>query len=189
MWAHNVLCWLGIHAWGSWQNWGDDMRLQRCRLCFSERSTIFKQGRWQRVALIALFFLSFATASASAAQPPAEIPEDLAVKALIGEAGGQGQAEQYAHACALVNRGTLRGVYGLHAKHTPNPSQKQIAAVTANWREAMTGLRDVTGGRTEWRSDHDLKLMARRGETPKSAGLYDPLRFGETTFYRLKGGR
>lgn len=136
-----------------------------------------------------LFFAFFLAWAGVAQAFVGEIPEDLAVKALIGEAGGQGKAELYAHACALLNRGTLQGVYGLHATHTPNPSDEQVARVTDAWHLAQVSGNDVTGGRTEWRSDYDLKVMARKGQTPKGQGLYDPLKIGQTTFYRLKGGR
>ena len=43
------------------------------------------------------------------------IPDNLAVKALIGEFEGEGYEGLKVGACALRNRGTLKGVYGLHA--------------------------------------------------------------------------
>ena len=118
-----------------------------------------------------------------------EIPEDLAVRALIGEAGGQSDAELYAHACALLNRGTLQGVYGIYSKNAQNSTQGQINRATRAWQLAQVSNNDVTNGRTEWRSDYDLKLMAKKGRTPAGQGLYDGLKIGQTTFYRLKGKR
>lgn len=112
------------------------------------------------------------------------IPDHLAVRALVVEAGGQQDEELCAHANALRNRGTLRGVYGLHAKHLSTEPQWVFDRARRAWDRAKTGP-DVVGGRTEWRSDYDLKLMARRGETPKSCGLYDGLRVGNTIFYRI----
>lgn len=41
--------------------------------------------------------------------------DDQAVKAIIGEAEDQGQRGMLAVACAIRNRGTLKGVFGLHA--------------------------------------------------------------------------
>lgn len=141
-----------------------------------------------------------------------ELPADVAVKALIGECGGQSEAEKYAHACALFNRGTTKGVFGSRAIMERNGEWWRIAYVRTEgnveiyrdieritpfsqaqmlmlWQKAITGENDVVRGRTEWRSDYDLKLMASKGQTPQSQGLYDPLKIGQTTFYRLKGKR
>lgn len=41
--------------------------------------------------------------------------DEQAVKAIIGEAENQGEQGMIYVACAIVNRGTLKGVYGLHA--------------------------------------------------------------------------
>lgn len=114
----------------------------------------------------------------------AAISEHLAVRALVGEAGSQELAELKAHAFALRNRGTLRGVYGLHAKHVRFEPGWVFRRAKHAWLYAHSGAGDPIRGRTEWRSEYDLKLMARRGETPRSCGLYDPLKIGETTFYR-----
>ena len=116
----------------------------------------------------------------------AEIPEHQAIVALIGEAGGQSDEELLAHCYALKNRGTLKGVYGLHATHTPNPTPKQWQRVEKAYWTAKLAFSDPLGGRTEWRSNYDLEKMKKRGQTPEKQGLYDPLRVGETVFYRLK---
>ena len=109
-----------------------------------------------------------------------------ASRALAGEAGGQSDVELIAHAYALRNRGTLRGVYGLNAPHLAREPKSTFLRAESAWRAALAGGKDPVDGRTEWRSDYDLKLMARRGETPRSAGLCDPIKIGSTTFYRLK---
>ena len=135
----------------------------------------------------------------------AQIDEQLAVRALIGEAIGQQDDELLAHAYALKNRGTLRGVYGLHATHTPNPTPEQWQRVSKAWWTAnLSDCEEIykfnerlsikfqsqncgpMGECTEWRSDYDLKKMAGRGQTPESQGLYDGLRVGETFFYKLR---
>ena len=115
-----------------------------------------------------------------------EIPEHQAIVALIGEAGGQGDEELLAHAYALKNRGTLKGVYGLHAKHTPNPTPEQWQRVEKAYWTAKLAFFDPLDGRTEWRSNYDLQKMKAKGQTPEKQGLYDPLRVGDTVFYRLK---
>ena len=86
----------------------------------------------------------------------------------------------------MVNRGTFRGVYGLQATHTPNPSTAQVAKVKAAWRKALSGKNDVVSGRTEWRSEYDLRLMAKKGRTVKTDGLCDGLKIGETWFFYLE---
>jgi hypothetical protein len=57
-------------------------------------------------ALIVMLQISPTTGSA------AQIPTDRAVKAIIGEAENQGPRGMYFLACAIRNRGTLKGVYG-----------------------------------------------------------------------------
>ena len=47
----------------------------------------------------------------------AEINNELAIRAIIGEASNQGYQGMLAIACGIRNRGTLEGVYGLKAKH------------------------------------------------------------------------
>ena len=138
------------------------------------------KARFKGMALFLVLSL-FAVGSAEAS-----IDERLAVKSLIGEAGGQSDQEIQAHAYALKNRGTLKGVYGLSAKHTPNPTPEQWQRVSAAWWTALLDESDPLGGRTEWRSDYDLKIMAERGETPESQGLYDGIKVGKTTFYKLR---
>ena len=46
-----------------------------------------------------------------------EIPEDVAVRVLIGEAGNQGEVGMIAVAEVLRRRGSTKGFYGLKAKH------------------------------------------------------------------------
>lgn len=116
----------------------------------------------------------------------ASIDHRLAVKALVGEAVGQQDAELEAHAFALKNRGTLRGVYGLRAPHVRREPPSSFARAGKFWKRALSGTKDPVAGRTEWRSEYDLRKMRRRGQTPRSQGLYDPIKIGDTTFFRLK---
>jgi hypothetical protein len=70
--------------------------------------------RWKYLCLgmiLAGLFILFFTSCAHAQ----EIPEDQAVKAIIGEAENQGYDGMLAVSCALRNRGTLRGVFGVNA--------------------------------------------------------------------------
>lgn len=120
----------------------------------------------------------------------AKISEPLAISALIGEAGGQGDDELLAHAYALKNRGTLDGVYGLKSKWAKHPSRKTTERAKYAWQWANNCpanlCTDPVDGRGDWRSKYDLTLMALRGETLKGDGLYDPVLVGDTYFFRQR---
>lgn len=49
-----------------------------------------------------------------------EIPQDRAINSIIGEAEGEGFLGQLAVACAIRNRGTLKGVYGERSNRVKN---------------------------------------------------------------------
>lgn len=60
-------------------------------------------------------FLTSAPAVSQAAG--LSLSEEKAIRAIIGEAAGEEYQGMLALACGLRNRGTLKGVYGLNAKH------------------------------------------------------------------------
>lgn len=71
----------------------------------------------------------------------AEIPEDLAVKAIVGEAEDQGYRGMLAVACGIRNRGTLKGVVGVRSKRalTPGLVQKKYWDMARKaWKESET---------------------------------------------------
>jgi len=68
--------------------------------------------KFTTVAVAVLVTCGAYQASAYAAVLPTEIPKTRAVNAIIGEAEGEGYAGMLAVACAIRNRGTLKGVYG-----------------------------------------------------------------------------
>lgn len=74
--------------------------------------------------------------------------DQMAIRAVIGEAGGEGFDGMYAVACAIRNRGTLRGVQGRYC------SLKKVSGST--WQKASRAWytseegRDVTHGATNW---------------------------------------
>lgn len=132
------------------------------------------RGLWVGLALL--------IASPVMAEP---IAYDKAIHALIGEAGGQEEAELQAHACALKNRGTLRGVYGLKADIRNRGVSARKRAVIA-WNRALNGL-DTVNGATHWLSDYDLAHSREALIAWRHRAVYS-VRVGETTFYRLKKG-
>lgn len=96
--------------------------------------------------LLIFLFLLIPTSKAEAA----EIKKEKAVLAIIGEAENQGYNGMLAVAGALRNRGTLKGVYGLHA---PRVKARKYTAATYQlaskaWAESAT--HDITHGGTHW---------------------------------------
>lgn len=66
----------------------------------------------------------------------AGITEAQAVKAIIGEAGGESYVTQVAVACAIRNRKTLQGVYGVNNPCVARASAKTRKLALKAWRES-----------------------------------------------------
>lgn len=85
-----------------------------------------------------------------------EIPEDVAVKCVLGEARGEGPQGIKLMASALRNRGTTQGVYGCRADLS-----KEMAYLKARgiYQQALKAWRDsaktdLVKGATYWGSKH-----------------------------------
>ena len=91
---------------------------------------------------IVLFVSSCQVAHAS------EINEDQAVRAIIGEASGEGLEGMRCVASAIRNRGTLKGVYGLHAKHVNKQPKWVWKLARKAWKESAT--QDFACGASYW---------------------------------------
>ena len=78
----------------------------------------------------------------------AEISESQAVRAIIGEASSEGYEGMLAVAGAIRNRGTLKGVYGLKAKHVDREPKWVWDLAWKAWR--ASACNDVTCGATHW---------------------------------------
>jgi hypothetical protein len=76
--------------------------------------------------------------------------EQDAIKAVIGEAEGEGYKGMLAVAGALRNRGTLHGVYGLHAPRVIHHrySQNTLRMAARAWEESKH--RDISNGARYW---------------------------------------
>lgn len=123
--------------------------------------------------------------SCTAYAKPVEFNDDNCIKALIGEAGGQSYEELYAHACALRNRGTLKGVYGLYSKQVSKASAETWQKASRAWHESEHGY-DPTLGATHWLSEYDLKhCKPERLAWAKS--MDRTAKVGQTNFFREKG--
>lgn len=78
----------------------------------------------------------------------AAVSERDAVRAIIGEAANQPYVGQVAVACAIRNRGTLQGVFGLKAKHVDQQPAWVWERARKAWAESAK--RDITNGSSHW---------------------------------------
>lgn len=74
---------------------------------------------------------------------------DEAVKAIVGEAANQGYEGMYAVACAIRNRGTLRGVLGRFGSVASKQRPGIWELARRAWAASEAGP-DVTHGATHW---------------------------------------
>jgi hypothetical protein len=117
-----------------------------------------------------ILFLGFATTSFAA------IPKAQAVRAIIGEASSEGERGMLAVACAIRNRGTLKGVYGLNAKHVDNEPQWVWDRAEKVWEQSATI--DITGGADHWHN------VSREGETYWTVKMTKTVKIGNHQFYK-----
>ena len=80
------------------------------------------------IALISI--CGYANANANA------IDDEQAIRAIIGEASNQGYKGMLAVAVGIRNRGHLRGVYGVKAKHVDKQPEYVREQATRAWAEA-----------------------------------------------------
>lgn len=99
---------------------------------------------------ILIAFLVFFASCIHSTPAHAEIKDSDAIKAIIGEAENQGYEGMLAVACAIRNRGTLKGVYGLNAPRVKNYkfSHKIHRQAFLAWSESEK--HDITHGATHW---------------------------------------
>ena len=82
-----------------------------------------------------------------------EIPKERAVNAIIGEAEGEGYEGMLAVACAIRNRGTLKGVYGETARRVREHlyGAKVFVNAVRAWEESSHEDNCAfIGGATHW---------------------------------------
>ena len=65
-----------------------------------------------------------------------EFNDKNCIRAIIGESSSQGFKGMLAAACGIRNRGTLKGVYGLNAKHVDNEPQWVFDLAKKAWEES-----------------------------------------------------
>lgn len=113
----------------------------------------------------------------------AQVSSADAVRAIAGEAEGEGARGMLGVACAIRNRGTLKGVYGLHAPRVRSGRvSPQVLRKAAQAWNTSKGV-DITGGADHW---HNLKREGPRKWTKK----YDKTAvIGRHVFYKSNDNR
>ena len=94
--------------------------------------------------LLSLIFLLIFHTSVYAGQ----IDKQKAIRAIIGEASNQGYTGMLSVACAIRNRETLKGVYGVNAKHVDKEPEWVWRLAEKAWNESSE--KDITNGATHW---------------------------------------
>lgn len=132
---------------------GDGRRADVLRSVGEGKRVLFFQSLDHIFKLLLCFVVAFGLGVASfAPRASAEIDSTLAVRAILGEARGEGFEGMLAVACALRNRGHLKGVYGLKAPIKEKLSPEVRKAAAKAWKDSRR--RDVTHGATHW---HNLR--------------------------------
>ena len=126
--------------------------------------------------LIILFAFIFFLLRSNPANASYCIEKSKAIRAIIGEASGEGYKGMLAVACAIRNRGHLRGVYGLKAKHVDKEPQWVWDLATKAWTESRA--KDITNGATHWESDTFKKPYWAKSMTKT-------VKIGHHQFYKL----
>ncbi len=95
--------------------------------------------------LLTAFFIVLLLSSVALSK---ELPKEQVIRAMIGEASSEGYEGMRAIACAIRNRGTLRGVYGLKAKHVDREPKWVWDLARKAYRDSFK--EDVTNGGDHW---------------------------------------
>lgn len=127
---------------------------------------------WLGFGITCLILLS---GCAQASEPPAQ------VRAVIGEAENQGYEGMLAVADAIRHRGTLHGVYGLHARRVRLHLYSQQTLELANRAWISSRTLDVTKGATGWGSASDLRVFETKSWWPS---MVITAHIGDHWFYK-----
>jgi hypothetical protein len=114
-------------------------------------------GKPLKVGALACLILLQGLYGPAMAQNQAPIRVNPAVLAIIGEAEGEGYQGMLAVACAIRNRGTLKGVYGLRAYRVTHHLYSGHTLTLAEEAWGASKQEDVTHGARGWGSASDLR--------------------------------
>lgn len=100
------------------------------------------------------------------------------IRAIIGEAADQGKRGMLAVACAIRNRGTLKGVYGLHAPHVDSEPDWVWRLAEKAWADSADV--DIVFGADHWENTDDFV----RPYWAKN--MKETVKIGKHQFYKQK---
>lgn len=123
----------------------------------SSSNTQPEQRTVLRCVCAGLFLLLLAGQTCWSA-PISALPE---IRAIVGEAAGQPYKVKLAVAAAIRNRGHLRGVYGLNARHNASEPERVWRDAARAWKESATS--DITRGATHFGCAEDVRKGAFTG--------------------------
>ena len=106
----------------------------------------------------------------------AQLDRAQCIKAVVGEAAGEPYQCQIAISAVIRNRGSLKGVYGLRAKHVAREPQSVFNKVAKAWDESAK--HDPTGGCKFWGGIIDDNYFI------KKLGKKPVMTIGHTRFYK-----
>lgn len=115
------------------------------------------------------------------------INDQKSILSIIGEAEGELYTGKLALSYALINRGTLKGVFGLRSARVKahKYSDKTYMEAKRSWEYANTHPeQDITNGATGWGNANDMKLF---NETKWFSKCYVTKKIGNHFFYACKG--
>lgn len=106
-----------------------------------------------------------------------------AILAIIGEAENQDWEGMYAVACAIRNRGTLKGVYGIYALRVINHKYSKFTYALAElaWHNSEYRKDDITNGATHWENINAF------GKPYWVKDMVETFRYKDHVFYKVKG--
>lgn len=105
-----------------------------------------------------------------------KINTDDAIDAIVGEASNQSYDTMICVGQAIRHRGTLRGVYGLHAPHNYSENADVWEQAEESWADSAI-VKDMVHGSKNWASQADLNYYSRRGKVVKVKAVCGELYF------------
>lgn len=125
----------------------------------------------------------------SESNPNTHFSDNQAILAVIGEAEDQGYEGMYAIACAIRNRGTLKGVYGINSARVKyhKYSKTVYSQAYKAWQNSGNGS-DITHGANCWGTKEAIQWLKQENLWNKckiTAVIYDHVFYKDQT---ISGG-
>ena len=99
------------------------------------------------------------------------INDDEAVSAIVGEASNQSYDTMVCVAQGIRHRGTLKGVYGVHARHNADESEDTWLAAENAWEDSAIENDHIKGAKN-WGTKSDLLKLGIEYYSVKCGDLY-----------------